>query len=67
MDIPVLFSRKEDCCGCTSCFSVCPKGAVSMEEDEEGFAYPVIDAALCIRCGSCLRVCPMKAEGERNA
>ena len=26
-DIPVLFKRKEDCCGCTACYAICPKSA----------------------------------------
>ena len=59
--IPVLYERKEDCCGCTACYAICPKHAISMVEDEEGFLYPEINEENCIRCGSCLNVCPIRA------
>ena len=57
---PVLFSRKEECCGCTACFAVCSKKAIEMIEDEEGFLYPNVDNELCVKCYVCLSVCPMK-------
>ena len=38
-EIPVLYKRKEECCGCTACYAICPKEAISMVEDEEGFEY----------------------------
>ena len=58
--IPVLFERKEDCCGCTACYAICPKSAISMQPDEEGFDYPVINKELCVRCGMCFKVCPIR-------
>lgn len=58
--IPVLYERKEDCCGCTACYAICPIQAISMQPDEEGFDYPAIDAEKCIRCYMCLKVCPIK-------
>ena len=65
--IPTLFSRKEDCCGCTACYAICPKGAISMKADEEGFEYPQIDEKICVMCGICLKVCPIKeAKNQRN-
>lgn len=59
--IPVLYDRKEECCGCTACVAVCPKAAISMAKDEEEFFYPVVNEKLCIRCYMCLKVCPIKA------
>ena len=59
MKTPVLFERKEDCCGCTACCSVCPKHAISMKSDENGFDYPLIDEQLCVGCLLCVNVCPV--------
>lgn len=61
-NIPILYKRKEECCGCTACYAACSKEAISMVGDEEGFDYPVIDESKCIRCYQCIRVCPFKAE-----
>ena len=58
--IPILYERKEDCCGCTACYAICPRGAISMVEDDEGFLYPIIKTEICVRCGMCLKVCPFK-------
>lgn len=60
-EIPVLYKRKEECCGCTACYAICPKEAISMVEDEEGFEYPQIDESKCVRCYQCIKVCPFKA------
>ena len=60
-EIPVLYKRKEECCGCTACYAICPKEAISMVEDEEGFEYPQIDESKCVRCYQCIKVCPIKA------
>ena len=50
---------KTDCCGCTACASICPKNCITMQEDAEGFRYPVVDPFGCIGCGACKRVCPI--------
>lgn len=59
-EIPVLFENKEDCCGCTACYAICPKSAIVMKPDEEGFLYPCIEEDKCIRCYQCSGVCPIK-------
>lgn len=59
--IPVLFIMKEECCGCSACYSICPRRAISMNEDEEGFEYPSINEIKCINCCKCVNVCPFKA------
>lgn len=47
------------CCGCTSCANACPKNAISMLSDTEGFLYPSVDKIKCVDCGICERVCPV--------
>lgn len=54
---PVLFLRKEECCGCSACYAICPQNAIAMKEDEEGFEYPLIDSKKCVGCGLCIQVC----------
>ncbi len=58
--IPTLYVKKEECCGCTACYAICPKTAITMVEDNEGFEYPQINERVCIRCIRCVKVCPIK-------
>ena len=53
-----VYTKKENCCGCTACYSICPKHAISMKPDQEGFLYPIIDASECVGCDLCKKVCP---------
>ncbi len=57
---PILFVRKEECCGCTACYAICPCNAIDMVQDEEGFEYPKIDKNKCVACCLCIKVCPIK-------
>lgn len=45
------------CTGCGACYNICPKKAISMETNTEGFLFPHISAE-CIDCGLCGKVCP---------
>lgn len=54
----IVFEEKNSCCGCTACMNSCPKKAIIMKEDEEGFLYPSINKELCVECGICKSVCP---------
>lgn len=53
--------KKSECCGCSACKAICPKKAIAMEPDCEGFLYPKINNN-CINCGLCLKVCKGKKE-----
>lgn len=59
-----LYLKKEDCCGCSACYSICAKHAITMKPDEEGFLYPEIDQASCVDCGRCTQICPVMYEGN---
>ncbi|WP_302518813.1 Coenzyme F420 hydrogenase/dehydrogenase, beta subunit C-terminal domain [Megamonas funiformis] len=50
---------KKNCCGCSACYSICPKNCIEMKADREGFLYPKINKDLCINCGLCENVCPI--------
>lgn len=51
--------KKQDCCGCASCYSVCKYGAINMVQDEQGFFYPEINETKCVECGLCIKRCPV--------
>lgn len=56
-----------ECTGCSACFSICPKKAISMVPDPEGFLHPQIDQVLCIDCNLCTRTCSALHEPDRES
>ncbi|MFT8340692.1 MAG: Coenzyme F420 hydrogenase/dehydrogenase, beta subunit C-terminal domain [Clostridium beijerinckii] len=61
-----VYNERESCSGCTACISVCPKNAIEMIADNEGFLYPQINNDLCISCNLCRKVCPFKHENMKS-
>lgn len=53
----ITITDKRKCCGCTACQQICPKHSIEMQEDEEGFLYPVVNVETCVDCGLCEKVC----------
>lgn len=62
----ILYESKDKCCGCGACQNVCPKHAISLEEDEFGYVYPRINETLCINCHLCRNVCLYQNEVPLN-
>lgn len=58
--------NKTDCCGCTACANICPKDAIVMEPDFEGFLYPKVLADKCVECGLCEKACPVANKPEKQ-
>ena len=63
--LPRLADRGR-CTGCSACANICAKDAIRMERDAEGFAYPTVDGAACVRCGRCSGVCPLLRTREEK-
>ncbi|SEI84959.1 4Fe-4S dicluster domain-containing protein [Propionispira arboris] len=64
--LPKIYSKRENCCGCTACYAICPVKAIVMKPDKEGFLYPVVDASQCIRCYRCIDVCVFKQDQKKK-
>lgn len=56
----------DKCTGCGACASVCPKGAIKIVQDKDGFYKHEIDQKLCINCGLCQRTCPQISFDYKN-
>ena len=46
-----------ECTSCQVCGAVCPKEAIHIELNKDGFYRPIIDQNKCIDCGICLKAC----------
>lgn len=53
---------KGQCCGCSACFNICPRAAITMMPDALGFLYPVVDDKRCVKCGLCEKVCSFTSD-----
>ena len=52
------------CTGCGTCFSMCPKSAITMGIDKrKGIYLPEFDERKCTHCGICYEVCPGRLIG----
>lgn len=54
-----LVKQVRKCTACETCMASCPKTAIEMKEDAEGFLRPFIHSDICIGCKKCLDVCPV--------
>lgn len=48
--------EKNNCYGCYACETICPKKAISMDDNYDGI-YPVINQDRCINCKACSKIC----------
>ena len=55
----INIADKAKCTGCTACYNICSHKAISMQFDENGQIYPVVNHELCVDCGLCEKVCPL--------
>lgn len=53
-----MICEKNKCVGCFACYNTCPKNAIEMITDDNGFIYPKINKDKCINCNLCKKVCP---------
>lgn len=54
--------KKTECNGCEACQAICPKKAIQMRLDNNGFYYPHIDEDKCVNCGLCGKACPVQRD-----
>jgi len=64
-------AKKNECCGCAACYSICEFAAIEIKPDETGFLYPIINTEKCKNCNMCERSCPvispLKTKNEVNS
>lgn len=62
----IELANKYDCTGCRACADACAQAAIVFVDNNEGFAYPIINTAQCVECGTCRTVCPIINRTHRN-
>lgn len=55
-------SYLQQCTGCGACSNICPSQAITMEPDNNGFIYPVVNNELCFNCGKCIKICAARKQ-----
>ena len=62
----ILAGENKLCTGCGACLNSCPVDAITMQTDQEGFAYPRVQEEKCINCGLCEKHCPVLHPAYNN-
>lgn len=52
-----ILDIKDSCTACGACVSSCPKQALQLAYDDEGFYFPQLNVSKCVDCKSCEKVC----------
>lgn len=55
--LPEKLGKQLECTGCGACANVCPKNAIEMQPDNNGFLRPFCNTERCIECGQCMKKC----------
>ena len=55
-ETPLIDFKK--CFSCRACENICPKEAIVMREDIDGFVYPYVINENCVNCKLCDKTCP---------
>lgn len=55
----VTLASEGKCTGCMACVQCCPKQAIHIYENSQGFLLPEIDTKSCISCTKCEQTCPI--------
>ena len=61
-----IFNIKDTCTGCGACTSVCPKGCLKLDPDQDGFYYPSFINDNCVDCHLCEKVCHVLSSSEEK-
>ena len=64
---PIPCGTYDDCVGCSACSAICPRNCISMQPNNEGFLFPVVDSSSCAACGLCRKICPVVKAKESGA
>lgn len=59
--------EKNKCSGCSACANACPKNAIEMIKNEDGFIHPKINKHKCVNCGLCKKTCPVLNTSENKS
>lgn len=62
----ILEKNNDKCTSCGICEVVCPKNAIKIYLNQEGFYEPKIDEKKCISCGICKKTCIKFKNIEKN-
>ena len=65
--IDVVAGITGDCVGCGVCASLCPQKCITMQTDDAGFRYPIVDKNRCVGCNICNHRCPINHRPVVNA
>ncbi len=57
---------QQECTLCMACVNICPKKAIDLSADENGYERLSINADLCVDCGLCAKVCSNRSCVEAN-